>query len=660
MPLPSGISPSPASPGGRGLPRPSTDAVAEALRVCRSLGYTTGQGSAFEAYLAARRLGRRGMDLSIRSSNAVVAELFGLIPEDSTVADGRAYLFRKLWGPTESSGRSTVWNVTTRGHSSIARELFELWTDPTPPRRDFRAGLRPDAAAHLRSLLPKSEGMPVLPPWRALAAILLRAETLADDDAARAALRDLLGKAPTSTSASVPLTDDELNAISTSSHLSVPLLAASSDDEFEPANLPVDVLPEVATPLVAGEAVLSPRWDPVDDVVVDPRVERMLDLAVATYRAVLLVGPPGSGKNTLLKRLIARAQENPGLLGLATAPQTPLTRTPDESWTSFELIGGQAPVAEGLRYAPGAVLDAIQQDRWLLLDETNRADMDKIFGALLTWLSMDDVELGSLHPDGRTRIELGWVRDQANSVVKPLEGLATTDLVDRIEFKAGRDWRLLGTYNPQDAQRVFRFGVALSRRFAIVPIPPLNPQQFAELLSRRRNVDDAESAVSSTMADEIDPRVVRLYHAHYADPVTQLGPAVFLRMLDYVYTGLSRTTAGVGAGSDAVIVGQQENEVAAPEDVISAPGQPTEVEQSTSLSSIDSEGTAPATTAMLEQLLAEAYLIRAGKYLSTYEDQMLSALGSRVTDPSADSAGGRAAISDSEWLWVTQQRDFVG
>ena len=62
--------------------------------------------------------------------------------------------------------------------------------------------------------------------------------------------------------------------------------------------------------------------------------------------------------------------------------------TPEEGWTTRDLLGGETVDDNGnLRFRPGHVLEAIRDDRWLVLDEANRADMDKIFGGLLTFLS---------------------------------------------------------------------------------------------------------------------------------------------------------------------------------------------------------------------------------------------------------------------------------
>ena len=64
-------------------------------------------------------------------------------------------------------------------------------------------------------------------------------------------------------------------------------------------------------------------------------------------------------------------------------------------------------------------------------------------------------------------VYLEWT-DQPESRVRPV---ATPP---SLEYAAGSEWRVLGTYNAVDAQRVFRMGQALSRRFKHVPVPPVS------------------------------------------------------------------------------------------------------------------------------------------------------------------------------------------
>ncbi len=421
-------------------------------------------------------------------------------------------------------------------------------------RNDFRGGLLPNADALMQTALAERP----LPSKQSLICLVLHAHDFAPGDdwaSAESILLTTLG-----------MTGAELAAISSQAVLGPPLLG---NEEWS-----VDGLPGALAPPGAVQIVPPPAGGGADDqdlaVVVDARTERMLRRAIQNYQCVLLVGPPGTGKGRLVSWLLQLVSDDPAALGFEPdLNPNPMWRTPDESWSAFDMIGGLAPDDDGhLRWSHGLLINALIEQRWLILDETNRADMDKIMGPLLTWLARQEVEVGRTAPHNGVPIHVGWA-DGAESVTEDPGGTG-----DPTRFLAGGDWRLLGTYNPQDAQRVFRFGLALSRRFVVVPVPALNPGQFDELLRSKHPglAEDAYLAISA------------LYSAHRSTEESTLGPAVFLRMALYL--------GGEGEPAD---------------------GGPD-----------------------VTDLVAEAYVVSVGKYLAAYDDHMLQELGSRVvTEESA-------------------------
>ncbi|MFL6238996.1 MAG: AAA family ATPase [Actinomycetes bacterium] len=260
----------------------------------------------------------------------------------------------------------------------------------------------------------------------------------------------------------------------------------------------------------------------------------MLENAVRASRFVVLIGPPGTGKGTLIQDLVARVASDPGAFGFGTHAAgwpNPVKRTPDDSWTAFDLVGGLVPSGTGLVFSPGLLPSALEQDRWLILDELNRGELDKIFGPVLTWLAEEEVDLGRLDTTpSAPEIKLDWDLLNPRSRVDPAQGLGSP--TGPIRYVAGNDWRLLGTYNPQDAQRVFGIGQALGRRFRQVPIPALDPDQFLDLLT------DRVPGCPGHLATLIEA----VYEGHFENTQFRLGPALFLEMGRYV-----AAAAGQGA-----------------------------------------------------------------------------------------------------------------
>lgn len=477
-----------------GVPvRLSSAAFTAALEDLHGLRYSTQKASLYESLLTAKWMESHGRypNPAIADCNDAVEALFHV---DPTAAVGRLYPFRYDWRVSEGSGRKTVWNNTTRG-SKLATTIFQ--------GDDIRKGLLPNSPQIVRDAL---DGDP-LPSRQALGVLLLRNNELQEGDSwgqLDARLLELLN-----------MTTDELAAVTADRPLGSPLLA--------PTTWSPEAIPETLAPTRSVTVELKNDNDnsgPITSIELDTRVERMLRRSIERYQCILLVGPPGTGKGTLVRWLTDLAKANPTSFGFDPAlDPMPMWRTPDESWSAFDLIGGLAPDADGsLRWSNGLLLNAISEQRWLVLDETNRADLDKIMGPLLTWLSAQEVEVGRTKPHGGSPIHLGWADGPASTTPTSDDGSEPQ------RYLAGKDWRLIGTYNPQDAQRVFRMGMALSRRFVVIPVPALRPGRFEVLLN----------GTHQHLHEDARTSIVALYSAHHSHSSTLLGPAVFLRMAAYL------------------------------------------------------------------------------------------------------------------------------
>lgn len=386
---------------------------------------------------------------------------------------------------------------------------------------------------------------------------------------------------------------------------------------------------------------------PEPDVRVPERIWRMVLTAIEASPGVLLVGPPGTGKTALLRKAIRRfgasrprTEAEAATLGPSWATE-PLWATPDESWTARELVGGETVSGGEVVFRAGWVLRAIAEDRWLVLDEANRADMDRIFGGLLTWLSGGSVSLGpeSTKMDSRI-VELGW-KQGASAVV---EVAAENDRVPprrgSVQYLAGDGWRLLGTYNALDAQRVFRFGAALGRRFVRVPIPAAEPDLFAQALAEQA----ADLPVVARQG------IQALYAAHYGSEATRLGPALFLAMCRYLRVARPGSapapsledSAGVPEASAAVPPAAESAVTGAPDPVGEGGTMPL-VEEA--YGGVVGPADPPAASKQVSEILAEAYVVHAGTWLAHLEQRDLRDLEKRVVDS--------GAITPQDWQWLS-------
>ena len=186
-----------------------------------------------------------------------------------------------------------------------------------------------------------------------------------------------------------------------------------------------------------------------------------MQAALKAGKHIILLGPPGSGKTELAKCLCDRM----------AVPYDVATATSD--WSTFDTIGGYLPdpsaaaitpgSADPLNFFPGIVLQALERRRWLIIDELNRADIDKAFGEMFTVLS------GTIRS-----VRLPFKKRSFGGLRSIVLGEAPPGEAGVEAYAIPDTWRMIGTMNTFDKASLYQLSYAFMRRFAFieVPLPP--------------------------------------------------------------------------------------------------------------------------------------------------------------------------------------------
>ena len=229
-------------------------------------------------------------------------------------------------------------------------------------------------------------------------------------------------------------------------------------------NYPLEIIGDIVEELKKEVANAGLYFD--DD-------DMLKEIATGLIRGnIILQGPPGTGKTTLAT-IICR---------VFNVKHEVITAVSD--WTTYDTIGGLQPsvddegnevitgkngrIVESIIECCNTVLakekhTGIEQASWLVVDELNRSEIDKVFGDLFTVFGSDDID--------KRKMPL-WFENDPNKKT----------------LYVPRRYRIIGLMNNFDKNYVFDLSHGLARRFTIISVLPPKEEKFYKEIQNCKDI----------------------------------------------------------------------------------------------------------------------------------------------------------------------------